>query len=125
MTLLFTLLSLFAQDTTHPSRVVFVLRPNQYVGALAKIRVDVNGQVLSMANGTYTDLHLKADSIVVRIENRRVSGESTAPLVSYKDTSYFVVFPEIHAHKKDRLIVTEVDRESYYHYADKVTRHVP
>lgn len=114
-----------AQDTTHPARVVYVVRPNQYVGALAKIRVDVNGLIVSMPNASYTDVRLHADSITVRIENRRLTGESVVPLVSFKDTSYFVVFPEVHAHKKDRLIVTEVDKESYNRYADKITRHVP
>ncbi|HTJ12819.1 MAG TPA: hypothetical protein VL547_12365 [Dinghuibacter sp.] len=119
------LTGLRAQDTTHPVRVVYVVRPNQYVGALTKIRVEVNGQVVSMPNATYTDLRLRADSVTVRIENRRLSGESVLPLVSFKDTSYFVVFPEVHAHKKDRLIVTEVDKEGYNRYADKITRHVP
>lgn len=112
------------QDTTHPLRTVLVVRPGQYVGALARIRVDVNGRILSLSNASYATIQLRVDSVVVQIENHRISGESVQPLVSYKDTSYFVVFPEEHAHKKNRLIVTEVEHDSYDKYAAKVTRQV-
>jgi hypothetical protein len=111
-------------DTTHPLRTVFVVRPGQYVGALAKIRVDVNGHILSLPNASYGMLQLRVDSVVVQIDNRRISGESAQPLVNYKDTSYYVVFPEEHAHKKNRLIVTEVEHDSYDKYAAKVTRQI-
>jgi hypothetical protein len=112
------------QDTTHPMRTIFVVRPGQYVGALAKIRVDINGKILSMANASYAMLQLRVDSVVVQIDNRRVSGESVQPLVSYKDTSYYVVFPEEHAHKRNRLIVTEVEHDAYDKYAAKITRQI-
>lgn len=111
-------------DTSLPLRTVRLVRPGQYVGALTKIRVEINGQIFPMSNASYALLRLRADSIVLKIENRRVSGESVQPLVSYKDSSYFVVFPEQHAHKKDRLILTEVEKDSYDKYADKVTRQV-
>jgi hypothetical protein len=105
-------------------RTVFMVRPGQYVGALAKIKVDANGQKITLVNASYAVLKYRADSVVVRIDNRRLSGESVQPLVSYKDTTYFVVFPEEHAHRKDRLILTEVERDSYEKYAEKVTRQV-
>ncbi|TDW99615.1 hypothetical protein [Dinghuibacter silviterrae] len=112
------------EDTSLPARTVYVVRPSQYIGALAKIRVDINGRRLSLPNASYAVLHFRADSVQVRIENRRVTGESVQPLVNFKDTSYFVVFPEEHAHKKDRLIVTEVEKDSYEKFADKVTHQV-
>lgn len=112
------------EDTSHPARTVFIVRPGQYIGALTKIRVDISGRFLSLPNASYAELHFRADSVVVRLENRRMTGESVQPLVNYKDTSYFVVFPEEHAHKKDRLIVAEVEKDSYNRYATKVNHRV-
>jgi hypothetical protein len=112
------------EDTSLPARTVFIVRPGQYIGALARIKVNICGREVSLPNASYAVLHLRTDSVVVRIDNRRVTGESVQPLVNYKDTSYFVVFPEEHAHKRDRLIVTEVEKDSYDRYADKVTHRV-
>jgi hypothetical protein len=117
--------SLYAQtsaapDTSAPYRMIYVVRPNQYIGALAKIKVSINGNIASLSNASYTKLGLHADSVILQIVNVRLTGESVQPLVTFKDTSYFVAFPEEHAHKKNRLILTEVDKESYYIYAQKV-----
>jgi hypothetical protein len=125
ISLLYSVSARSQRDTSQSlMRTVFMVRPGQYVGALAKIKVDANGQKITLVNASYAVLKYRADSVVVRIDNRRLSGESVQPLVSYKDTTYFVVFPEEHAHRKDRLILTEVERDSYEKYAEKVTRQV-
>ena len=117
--------SLLAQATDSlPLKRIYLLRPNQYVGALAKIRIRVNDKVVSLPNNAYMIVECKADSVTLKLENRRLSGESLAPLVTYKPISYFVTIPEEHAHKMDRLILTEVDRDGYDIYAKKVTRQV-
>jgi hypothetical protein len=113
-----------AEDTTLPLRKIFIVRPSEFVGALAKIRVNVNGQVVSFPNNSYAALQYRADSVILRIDNKRVSGESVQPLVTFKAESYFVAMPEEHAHKKDRLILTEVEKDSYDKYALKVTHQV-
>jgi hypothetical protein len=114
-----------AQADSLPLRKIYVLRPGQYVGALVKIRIDINGKTISLPNDTYAFLECRADSVVLKVANSRVSGESVHPLVTFKEVSYFVTLPEKHAHKKDRLILTEVDKESYDKYASKVSRQVP
>ena len=124
-TLSFLSFKSFAQvDTAAPLRKIYVLRPAQYVGALVKIKVDVNGKTVFLPNDSYAVMEIRADSVILQIANARVSGESIRPLVTFKDTSYFVTLPERHAHKKDRLILTEVDQESYDKYASKVSRQV-
>jgi hypothetical protein len=111
-------------DSTLPFRRIYVIRPSQYVGALVKIKVNVNGHLIPMANDTYAMLDLRADSVILQIVNTRLAGESILPLVTFKDTSYFIAIPEEHAHKKDRLILTEIDKESYDKYAQKTTKRV-
>jgi hypothetical protein len=114
-----------ASDTTHPLRTVYVIRPNRYTGALAKIKVGINGKEVSLGNNSYATTTLRADSVIAQLLNARLSGQSAKPLVSFKDTSYFVTLPEEHATKKNRLILVEVDKESYGIYAQKVSKQEP
>jgi hypothetical protein len=109
-------------DTTQPLRTVFVVRPNRYIGALAKIKVGINSKEVSLSNDTYAMTTFRADSVIAQLLNTRLSGQSAKPLVSFKDTSYFVTLPEEHATKKNRLILVEIDKESYLFYAQKVSK---
>lgn len=112
-------------DTTHPLRTVYVVRPNRYTGALAKIKVGINSKEVSLGNDTYATTTFRADSVIAQLLNTRLSGQSAKPLVSFKDTSYFVTLPEEHATKKNRLILVEIDKESYLFYSQKVTKQEP
>lgn len=117
-------LSAQSADTALPSRKIYLLRPNEYVGALVKIKIDVNGRTISLPNNSFAVLDVQADSVILKIDNKRVSGESIQPLVTYKPVSYFVAIPEEHAHKKDRLILAEVEKDRYDLYAQKVSHQV-
>ena len=109
-------------DTSHPLRTVYVIRPNRYTGALTKIKVGINGKEISLGNNTRATTTFRADSVIAQLLNARLSGESTKPLVSFKDTSYFVTLPEEHASRKNRLILVEIDKESYGFYSQKVNK---
>jgi len=122
--LAFTATAQANSDTSLPLRKVYVLRPSAYTGALVKIKVSVNGHMLELPNSSFGVIECRADSVVLKLANSRLSGESVRPLVTYRAETYYVTVPEPHAHKKGRLILTEVEKDSYDFYARKVSRQI-